>query len=831
MLPFMATLAPAARRTRTARKTADELPEPFAGWFAARGWTPRRHQVEAIEAQRDGADALLVAPTGGGKTLAGFLPSLIELAEASGRGLHTLYLSPLKALAVDVHRNLEVPVAEMRLRVRAETRTGDTSAAVKARQRRRPPDLLLTTPESLANLLAAPEADGLFRRLRRIVVDEVHALAGNKRGDMLALGLARLRRLAPEATAIGLSATVARPDELIDFFVPPGRPARLILGDAGPDPEIALLVPTEARMPWAGHIALYALEDVYRRIRAHGTTLVFVNTRAAAELVFQALWRLNEDGLPIGLHHGSLNREQRLRTEAAMARGQLRAVVCTSSLDLGIDWGAVDLVVQIGAPKGTSRLLQRIGRANHRLDSPSRALLVPGNRFEVLECLTAIEAVAAGEIDGDPPRTGGLDVLAQHLVGLACAGPFDADDVYAGVRAVGPYRSLTRADFDAVLEFAATGGYALRAYERFRRLVKGVDGLYRLADRRLARQWKMNVGVIVEAPTLRVRLKNRRTDLGSIEEHFVNWLTPGDTFLFAGRLLQFEGVRDTVCEVTPAKGPAEPRIPAYMGGRLPLSTNLARRVRALLAEPGHWDVLPEPTREWLRLQARRSVLPAPDELLVETFPRGGRHYLIAYVFAGRNAHQTLGMLLTRRMERAGLKPMGYVASDYVIATWSLEPVRDVAALFDVDILGDELEEWMAESSMLKRTFRNVAIVAGLIERRHPGTEKTGRQLTVNADLIYDVLRKYEPDHVLLRATRAEAAGGLTDIKRLADVLGEVQGRIRHVARDRITPLALPTLMEIGRETVYGTTAEEELLDEMTVELMREAGVAPDALPG
>ncbi|HET6520426.1 MAG TPA: helicase-related protein, partial [Geminicoccaceae bacterium] len=560
---------------------------------------------------------------------------------------------------------------------------------------------------------------------------------------------------------------------------------------------------------------------LYRAIRDARTTLVFANTRATAELLFRELWRANDDGLAIALHHGSLAVEQRRRVEAAMARGALRAVVCTSSLDLGIDWGAVDLVVQVGAPKGVARLLQRIGRANHRLDEPSRGLLVPANRFEVLECMAALEAVAEGSLDGEAPRAGGLDVLAQHLMGVACAGPFDADALYDEVRLAAPYAGLARADFDDVLAFVATGGYALGSYERYRRLERDADGRYRLADPRLARQYRMNVGVIVDAPALRVRLGRRGPTLGEVEEYFAQWLEPGDTFIFAGRLLRFDGIRDTTVEASPAKGGGDPKVPAWVGGRLPLSTHLAARVRARLADPSRWGDLPRPVLDWLRHQRRRSTLPAADELLVETFPRGGRHYLVAYCFAGRNAHQTLGMLLTRRMERAGLGPLGFVATDYVLGVWSLRPADDVDGLFDVDMLGDDLEAWLAESAMLRRTFRNVAVVAGLIERRHPGQEKTGRQVTFGSDLIYDVLRKHEPDHVLLRATRAEAAAGLTDVRRLADLLVGVRGRIRHVRLPRISPLAVPVLLEIGRETVYGA-AEEDLLEEAASGLLAEA---------
>ncbi len=773
-----------------------------------------------IAAARDGVDALLIAPTGGGKTLGGFLPSLLELAAgAAGGGLHTLYVSPLKALATDIGRNLATPIEEMRLPVRYEVRTGDTPQNRRRRQRRDPPDILLTTPESLALLLSYPDAAGFFGALRHVVLDEVHALAESKRGALLALGLARLRALAPAARVVGLSATVARPGQLLRFLTPAPERARIVQGEGGAAPVVELLLPA-ATMPWGGHMALFSAPDVYARIEQARTTLVFVNTRAQAELVFAALWRLNRAGLPIALHHGSLAVEQRRRVEAAMAKGTLRAVVCTSSLDLGIDWGDVDLVVQIGAPKGAARLTQRIGRANHRLDEPSRAVLVPANRFEVLECIAASAALADGELDGGGVAHGGLDVLAQHLLGVACSGPFDADALYAEVRHAAPFAELARATFDAVLDFVATGGYALRVYDRYRRLARGPDGTWRLADPRLARAYRMNVGTIVEAAVMSVKL-GRGRKLGEIEEYFVAGLVPGDTFLFAGRLLRFEGIRENDVLVTLARDAREPKVPAYAGGRLPLTTMLAQRVRGILADPTRWPALPEPVREWLDWQRYRSVLPAPDELLVETFPRRGRHFLVAYGFAGRNAHQTLGMLLTRRMERRGLRPLGFSASDYCLAVWGLAPVDDVAGLFDVDILGDDLEEWMAESSMLKRTFRNCAVVAGLIERRHPGLEKTGRQITFSADLIYDVLRKYEPDHVLLQAARAEAATGLTDIRRLADLLVSIQGRIRHVRLDRISPFAVGIIAEIGKEQVVGEPLDTAL-DALTAELVAEA---------
>ena len=577
------------------------LPNHFRSWFATRGWQPRAHQLALIEAAAARRSTLLIAPTGAGKTLAGFLPSLIELcpdkkvAKAGGvkQGLHTLYISPLKALAVDIARNLAEPIAEMELPIRIETRTGDTPASRRLRQRYNPPDILLTTPEQMALLIAAPEAETFFAGLRTIVLDELHALVTSKRGDLLALGLARLRRFAPSAIAIGLSATVARPNELSAYLMPQRAPsdaielANLVVAPAGAKPDIAILE-TAAPIPWSGHSSRYAIAEIYAAIRAHRLSLVFVNTRMQAELVFQELWRINDDTLPIALHHGSLDVGQRRKVEAAMAAGTLKAVVATSTLDLGIDWGDVDLVIHVGAPKGASRLAQRIGRANHRLDEPSKAILVPSNRFEVMECQAALEAAEAGAQDTPPLRQGGLDVLAQHVLGSAATTPFDPDVLYGEVRSAAPYAHLTRADFDRVVGFVSTGGYALRNYERFAKLKPTADGRLRLAHPRLAQQYRLNVGTIVASPMIKVRLIRPRgmakrgearaliggRVLGEVEEYFIEQLKPGDTFVFAGEVLRLEGLRDTEVFVSRATG-EDPMIPSYEGGKFPLSTYLA----------------------------------------------------------------------------------------------------------------------------------------------------------------------------------------------------------------------------------------------------------------
>ncbi len=819
------------------------LPEPFLRWFAGRGWSVRGHQTALLEQAERGRSTLLIAPTGAGKTLAGFLPSLVELHETPPakfrRNVHTLYISPLKALAVDVARNVETPIADMDLPIRVESRTGDTPQAKRQRQKTDPPDLLLTTPEQVSLLLASREAKTLFGGLRRIIIDEAHALAPTKRGDLLSLALARLRTMAPEAKVTGLSATVSNPDDLARWLTG-GEAADLVTVEGGATPDINIHDTVE-KLPWSGHAAKHALPAVYDEIKRHKMTLIFVNTRFVAEFAFQELWRLNSDDLPIALHHGSLDVGQRRRVEAAMAAGKLRAVVATSTLDLGIDWGDIDLVVHLGSPKGSSRLLQRIGRANHRMDEPSKAIIVPGSRFERVECAATRAAALAGEQDADMLRTGSLDVLAQHVLGMACAEPFDADALYAEVISAAPYAALSRAEFDAVLGFVATGGYALRTYERFAKIRQTKEGLWRVSNPRIAQQYRMNVGTITEADMIKIRLMRGRAGaghtgpigrggrvLGELEESFISVLSPGDTFVFGGEVLEFHAVMENYayCTRTQAK---DPKVPSYAGAKMPFSSGVAARVRQMIADPREWTAFPQQVQEWLEIQRTNSVLPAPNELLVETFPRGDRFFLTCYPFEGRNAHQTLGMLLTRRMERAKLRPMGFVATDYAVTVWGLGDVSarvkagtvSINALFDEDMLGDDLEEWLAESSLMKRNFRDCALIAGLIERNFPGQRKSGRQVMMSSDLVYDVLRRHEPDHILLRAARADAARGLLDILRLSSMLARVKGHIVHKPLDRVSPLAVPGILEIGREQVAGD-AYESLLAETEAELEAEA---------
>jgi len=795
------------------------LPPVFADWFNARGWTIHPHQQDMLNRAKD-PSLLLIAPTGGGKTLSGFLPTLLELADGTHEGLHTLYVSPLKALAADIKRNLRTPVEEMGLPIRIEDRTGDTSYTQKRRQRADPPHILLTTPESLALLTSYEDAPRIFKGLQRVIVDEIHALEESKRGDQLMLALGRLQTLAPDLRRVGLSATIEAPSAIAHSLACHPDPCEILFADPGPDPDIQMLT-TEEHPPWAGGGAAYAIPAVLEEVKKHKTTLIFHNTRAQAELFFHNLWLANTDDLPIGIHHGALDRSQREKVEAAMVNGDLRAIVCTGSLDLGIDWGDVDLVIQIGAPKNVKRLVQRIGRANHRYNAPSKALIVPANRFEVVECIAALDAVKAHDLDGDPKGSGPRDVLCQHILIAACAGPFNADMLYQEVTSVGAYSSLTRAEFDDCLEFCATGGYALRAYDKWKRLLEK-DGYWQLRDPRSARNIRMNIGTIQDTDTLKVRFKGRGgKPLGEIEEGFAATLTQGDTFLIGGQIVRYDSLREMTVQVT-RDAAKKPKIATFLGTKFATSTQLSHRVIEMFQQDT-WPDPPDHTSDWLTLQREVSRLPEPGRLLIESFPHDGRVHTAVYGFAGRNAMQTLGLLLTKRMEETGLNPLGFLATDYATLIWGLDKITDPAPLFDIDALRNGLDTWLAGNAVMKRTFRASATIAGLIERNLPQARKSGRQATFSSDILYDTLTKYDPGHLMLQITREEAMRGLVDFGRIEEMLDRTQGHVDHVTLSRVSPLAAPLLLEVGRVTVHGE-GRDRLMEEEAAALVEASGL-------
>lgn len=797
------------------------LPPQIEHWFNARGWTIHPHQRDML-ALADQPCQLLIAPTGGGKTMAGFLPTLAELADGTHQGLHTLYISPLKALAADIKRNLSGPVEEMGLPIRIEDRTGDTPSSRKRRQRADPPHILLTTPESLALLTSYEDAGRTFKGLKRVIVDEIHALSESKRGDQLMLALSRLSTLAPGLRRVGLSATVEDPQVIARILARNPDPCAILQADPGPDPDIEMLT-TDVPPPWSGGGGKYAMDAVLEQVKAHNTTLIFHNTRAQAEIFFHNLWLMNDEQIPIGIHHGALSREQRERVEQAMVAGQLKAIVCTGSLDLGIDWGDVDLVIQVGAPKNVKRLVQRIGRANHRYNAPSKALILPANRFEVIECVAALQAVRERTLDGDADHTGPLDVLCQHILIRACAGPFTADDLYAEVKTAGAYIDLSRDMFERCLDFAATGGYALRAYDQWQRLIER-DGIYSLRDPRATQRIRMNIGTIVDSDKMPVRMQKSRggKPLGEVEEYFASTLRKGDTFLIGGKIVRYEGMREMTVEVSRTAN-KKPKIATFMGTKFATSTQLSDRILTMFARDD-WPELPVHTREWLHLHRKVSQLPERDRLLVETFPHDGREHIVAYGFAGKNAQQTLGLLLTHRMETQGLNPMGFVSTDYATMIWGLDEVIDPKPLFSRDTLSKTMQTWLADNAVMKKTFKGSAIIAGLVDRSLPGgRRKTGRPAAFSTDILYETLRKYDPGHIMLDITHQEAMRGLVDFGRIEGMLARIEDRVDHRKLSRVSPLAAPLFLEAGRVPVQGL-ANERLLEEETQRLMETAGL-------
>lgn len=797
------------------------LPQKFQNWINKRNWGLHTHQIDVLT-NSDRKSQLLIAPTGSGKTLSGFLPTLIELDRVNFSGLHTVYVSPLKALAADIKRNLMIPIEEMGLNIKVEDRTGDTTAKTKRRQRIDPPQILLTTPESLALLISFPEANALFANLERIIIDEIHALVENKRGHQLLLAISRLQSISKNLRKLALSATVDHPQEIAGFISENDNNCPIIFAEPGPDPNISMLQ-TTASPPWSGAGATYAVPDVLEQISKHKTTLIFHNTRAQAEIFFHNLWLNNQDNLPVAIHHGSLDLAQRKRVEAAITKGELRAVVCTGTLDLGIDWNEVDLVIQVGAPKNIKRLVQRIGRANHTYNTASKAIIVPANKFEIVECQAALEAVRDKDLDGEPIASGSLDVLCQHILLVACSGKILPAKLFEEIKQIGAYKNLTHEEFKECMGFCIDGGYALKRYEQWHRLKLDHSGNLILRDPRIANKIRMNVGTIQDTETLKVRTHRRSggKPLGEIEEAFAASLTKGDTFLIGGNIVRFESLREMIVEVT-HNANKQPKIATFMGTKFATSTKLSDRILDSF-ENQSWKDLPADTVNWLNKQKEFSQLPVRNSLLIETFFRKSRHYLVVYGFAGRNANQTLGLILSKKLEELNLAPLGFVANDYATLIWGLEKVENPIQLFKFSEIELGLDKWFSGNALMKRTFKAVASVSGLIDRNLPGLRKSGRQTTFSSDILYDTLVKYDPTHLLLKITKDEAMKGLIDFSRIEEMFKRVDDNIIHKNLPHVSPLAAPMLLEVGTIPIEGQ-ARELLLKNEANSLMKEAGL-------
>ncbi len=769
-------------------------------WFASRGWEVFDFQRRAWDAFREGRSGLIHSPTGSGKTLAAWLGPVSE--PANGPGLKVLWITPLRALARDTTRNLAATARAMGVDWRVELRTGDTPQSARARQRKRPPDALVTTPESLSVMLSYADADDLLGNLRCVVVDEWHELLGSKRGVQLQLCLARLRRLVPGLSTWGLSATLGNLEEAMAVLLGPEGRGELIRGTVPREIRIRALVPPEVdRFPWSGHLGTRLLPRVVDALASGGTTLFFTNTRSQAELWHEALCAARPDWRDsIALHHGSVDRAGREGIEADIAEGRLRCVVCTSSLDLGVDFSPVDQVIQVGSPKGVARLMQRAGRSGHRPGLPSEVLCVPTHAFELVEIAAARRAREAGRIEARTPPALCLDVLAQHLVTRAVGGGFVEEEALEEARATHAFAGLSDRAWQWVMDFVTRGGEVLSAYPQFRKVVREKDR-WIVADRSIARRHRMSIGTIASDTSMALRWSSRGGGrLGTVEESFIARLKPGDRFLFSGRLLELVRVRDMTAWVKSARRGGR-TVPRWQGGRMPLSTELADTVVELLADPaGAGGPEMSAVRGLVDVQRRWSRLPSPGELLAERVRTREGHHLFLYPFAGRLVHEGLATLLAWRLSRSRPATFTLSFNDYGLELLSPSPFArdpgDLPAALSPDRLAEDLAACVNVSESARRQFRDIARIAGLVFPGYPGSGKTARQVQVSSGLIFDVLVRYDAGNLLLDQARREVLEGQLEFRRLQRTL-EDAGRRKLMVVDtrRLTPLAFPLWAE------------------------------------
>jgi ATP-dependent Lhr-like helicase len=809
-------------------------------WFAARDWRPFPFQREAWAAYLRGESGLIHASTGTGKSYAAWLGPLLEALAEGGEHqktappLRVLWITPLRALAADTAQALQAPLTALGLPWTLETRTGDTAASVRARQRRRLPTALVTTPESLSLLLARDDAQALFAELRCVVVDEWHELLASKRGVQLELALARLRRWRPALRTWGLSATLGNLETAMEALLGGSLSAkgRLIQGLVPKAVQIDALIPEHMeRFPWAGHLGLRMLEQVVAELETAASCLVFTNTRAQTEIWYQAILDARPDWAgQLALHHGSLDREVREWVEGGLRDGRLRCVVCTSSLDLGVDFSPVERVLQVGSPKGVARLLQRAGRSGHRPGAPSRVTCVPTHAFELVEVAAVRRATAAGQIEARPPLEKPLDVLAQHLVTVALGGGFRAAELLAEVRTARAYRELSDEEWRWCLDFVTRGGDALTAYPEYSRVAEE-GGVYRVSDPAVARRHRQAIGTITADAAIAVQYIGGER-LGTVEESFIARLSPGDRFSLAGRVLEFVRVRDMTAWVRRAKS-VTGAVPRWSGGRLPLSAELGAALRERLQAASD-GVFEDPEllalRPILALQARWSRIPAADELLVERTKSRDGHHLFVYPFEGRLVHEGLAALLAYRVAQRGPVSFTVAANDYGFELLSPapaplgdEPATALRELLAPDNLADDILAALNAAELARRQFREIARVAGLVVTGPPGERRSARQLQASSSLFYDVFQQYDPENLLLRQARREVLERQLEHGRLAAALGRLDaGAITVAETRRPTPLAFPLLVDRLRERV----SSEQLADRvrrMQLQLERAAG--------
>ncbi|NPC73871.1 ligase-associated DNA damage response DEXH box helicase [Corallococcus exiguus] len=830
--------SPKPTRTR-AKRPAPRSPSPYKGtpqdqlrqWFAAKGWTPYAFQEEAWAAYARGDSGLIHVPTGAGKTYAAYLGPLADVAERNQKGIQILYLTPLRAVSRDVEQALREPLMALDADLEVESRTGDTSSSVRQRQRERLPQVLITTPESLSLLLTQEQAAENFASLRAVIVDEWHELLASKRGTQVELALARLRQFAPGLRIWALSATLANLEEAARTVVGTDREPTLVSADLQRPVHVETLLPEEVdTFPWAGHLGFTMLPRVADWLDPAQSTLLFTNTRSQAERWFEGLRFLRPEWEHLlALHHGSIDREERERVEGGLKDGSLRLVVCTSSLDLGVDFGPVERVIQIGSPKGIGRTLQRAGRSAHRPGATCRILFVPTHALELVEMAAARDAIAHREVEPRTPLSKPLDVLAQHLVTCALGGGFTREALRDEVRTATSYASLTDEEFDWALTLVREGGPTLRAYPEFRRVVE-VDGGFRVPDARLARLHRLNIGTITSDASVQLRYWSGGT-LGTVEESYVSRLKPGDTFLFAGRRLEFSRFKDMTAYVKPAKAKAT-QTPRWGGSRLPLSTSLASAMRRTLETARQGDVTrDEVAAAWpiLDAQARLSRIPGDGGCLAEICRTRDGYHLFLYPFEGRLVHEGLAALLALRLTRLQKATFSLSVNDYGLELLTSTPFPfDEAlrpALFTREHLVEDILESVNLSELARRQFRDIARVAGLVMPGLPGARKSTRQVQASAALLYDVFVKYDPDNLLLRQARREVLEHQFEQGRLARTLERLEAHpVEVVHVHRPSPLGFPLVVE----RISASVSNESLLDR--VQRLKERWSQADARP-
>ena len=851
--------------------------QKVSSWFAERQWKVFPFQKQAWQAYLDGHSGLIHATTGTGKTLAAWLGPVIEAvaesektASAIGDGpTRVLWITPLRALAVDTLHSLRQPLLDLQIAWSVESRTGDTSAAERQRQRKRLPTVLVTTPESLSLMLTRPDAAEQFRDLRAVICDEWHELLSTKRGVQVELALARLRRWNPDLRTWGLSATLGNLNEALQVLTgpqlanptvisprdqhapntPPSTPApSRIREPGGVTPgaigSTALIVQAAAkkkvvvdaliparidRFPWAGHMGLSQLSEVLACVDSARSTLIFTNTRSQTEVWYHAILKARNDWAGvIALHHGSLEPQTRSWVEDGLREGRLRCVVCTSSLDLGVDFSPVDRVLQVGSPRGVARLLQRAGRSGHQPGAISRVTCVPTHALELIEAAAARDAIDAGHLEGRLPHKAPIDVLCQHLVTIGTGEGFESESLFDEVRCTYSYAGLQRSAWNWALNFAARGGESLKAYPDFHRLHEQ-QGRFVVSSPKVARQHRMSIGTITSDASLVVQYLNGPA-LGTIEESFLAKLNPGDCFLFSGRAVELVHVHDMKVWVRKAPASAKAAIPRWMGGRMPLSSELATAVRLRLQEAHHGEFRGaelQAVRPLLNLQAEWSAIPLPDELLIEQIRTREGFHLLIYPFAGRLVHEGLAALFAWRFAQRQAMTFTMSANDYGFELLSAtEAPLDQAlshGLLDEETLVADLEKCLNAAEMGKRQFREIARVAGPVFQGFPGQQRTAKQLQASSGLLYDVFSNYDPENLLLRQSRTEVLERQLEHSRLVTTLRCLQNaKIVRRSPQRLTPLAFPLIVARLRERLSSEKLSDRIA-RMTLQLEKAAG--------